>query len=165
MALRAVREKKPATNNKMTFAEGDNDYLSTGDYVDRKLDEKPVDVMWTLLTSGLSVSLLISAGIFEVVAFQSQQDLDDCVSSITCRGTEDAEALRNTLNDELVVRDVLYLSAGLAAVGAAVVYFVVDKPSSDEFLSRGAPGRDGAWSIAPWVGAGGGGLNVRVSWD
>lgn len=160
-ALRAIREQKPTTHRRITFSEDSSQYLTPDEYVAEKLEEQDSRRVYTWVAAGVTAAVLSSGVLFDFVGRAAQQDLDDCVASSACRGTEQAETYRNNLDDTLVVRDVLYVSAGVLAVGAVALFFI-EQPSTDAYLAAPSAPAPAGWRVSPWVSADGGGVELSI---
>lgn len=151
-ALRAVVANRP-TRFSLLFAGEDGVYQTPEDYVENVIGSQRV---FTWVAGGLGALTLGAGAIMEFVGTSLQQDLDDCVASLRCRGTSEAEGHRNALSDAVLTRNILYTSGGILLVGAVVLYFV-ESPDLEAELN--APMRGAGLGL--WVSPSGAGVEGR----
>lgn len=154
-ALRAVVAGRP-TRFSLLFAGEDGVYRTPEDYVENVIGQKRV---FTWVTGGLGVLTLGTAVVFEFLSAGYQQELDDCVATLSCRGSTRSEATRRDLDDALLTRNVLYLTSGGLLLSAALLY-VLEAPDVESELETPMQGA----RLTPWISGSSAGLGLEGRW-
>ncbi len=141
------------------FAGNDHVYRSSDQHAAFVL-EQGFPRPWTWSTAGVGVLAAGTALVFDFLAGSSQNDLEDCIASTGCRGSQRTEELRGDVDNFILARDSLYVTGGVLLVGAVVLFFV-EKPDpledEDEFL-LGTP------AVVPWFTPESAGAGLEVTW-
>lgn len=149
--------RRPRTG--VLFAGSDHVYRTSEEHAQYVLDQgfpRP----WTWTTAGVAVASAGTALLFDVLASSAQSELEDCIASTGCRGSQRTESLRNEVDTDLLVRDALYITSGVLLVGAVVLFFF-EQPdpleNDEEFLL-------GTTATRPWFTPDAAGASLEVRW-
>ena len=84
---------------------------------------------WSYIILGTGAALIVTGGVFGLLANSANGDLEDCRKSDTCQRTDDELDKSDAVKSKALMTDIL-LGAGVAVAGAGVaVFFMSDDPA------------------------------------
>lgn len=110
------------TTTRVTFGGGDEPVAASGGGVSNRT--------WSYIVAGTGGALLVTGGVFGILANGANGDLEDCRKDDDCKGTNDEVSKADDVKSKALLTDIL-MGAGVAVAGAGVaMYFLLDEPSA-----------------------------------